>query len=580
MTRTSLPLGHRLRSHWSLAAVMGVYLITLAFMPPRGLWIVDNANRYLQIQALADANFGEYAIRWPGRDVDPGYEMNPLRFNPEGTFEAFKDGQLISVFQPAFLVLGAVAFKLLGPLGINLLPIIGAGLMLAAVSTLGRRLGYSPTGRHLAVLLAGLATPTWFYSQNLWEHTLAAALCMWGVVGIICFFQDASRRPLVLGCACLAAAVFLRDVLGLFAVTLLGLLVMRRPEQRRRILVASGVVLGVGGLLLLAFQWWVVARPLGFHADTLMGGGGLVEHLAKRPRIFYLYFVAAHPLQAVSFALALPYLVAFAVRPRLTATRINAAVPLWSLAAAVAGAVYLAGFLAAPSALRHMLSANSFFVAAPVLVLGLLRTSGTRRGCPAPEARDFLLTTACLYILLYCLVAPWAGAVSLHWGGRLQFCLYPLLAVLAAGTLADWFESPGRRARLALAPIGLLLVVSVACQAYSVKVVRDKKLYSERLAQAMSTIEPTVVVTDVWWVGHELYASFFDRSVFYVRSQAQLEALGARLHAQGIRRFVWATRPRAGSAPTGAVRVDDGGWDFYSLDLLVSDLRGSAPRPD
>jgi hypothetical protein len=96
----------------------------------------------------------------------------------------------------------------------------------------------------------------------------------------------------------------------------------------------------------------------------------------------------------------------------------------------------------------------------------------------------------------------------------------------------------------------------------------------------MTTIEPTVVVTNVWWVGHELYASFFDRSVFYVQTQEQLESLGARLYAQGVRRFVLATRPQAGSAATGAVRVDDGGWNFYSLDLLVSDLRGSAPGPD
>lgn len=578
MIRSSFASGNPVRAHWSLIMVMGVYLITLAFMPPRGLWIVDNANRHLQIQALADADFREYAIRWPGRDLDPGYEMNPLRFDPEGTFTAFKDGELISVFQPAFLVLGAVALKLLGPLGLNLLPILGAGLMLAAVSVLGRRLGYSPKGRHLAVLLTGLATPTWFYSQNLWEHTLAAALCVWGLVGVVCFLQERLWRPLILGCACLAAALFLRDVLGLFAATVLALLLARVPDQRRRLAVTAGAVMGGGALLLLAFQWWVVARPLGFHADTLLGGGGLAAHLAKRPLIFYLYFVAAHPLRAASFAMASPYLAAFVLRPRLNATRAGTAVPLWSLAAAIAGVAYLTGFLLAQNPLRHLLAANSFFVAAPVLVLGLLRPAPADRGRPAPDARGFVLATACLYFLFYCLAAPWAGAVSLHWGGRLQFCLYPLLAVLAAGTLADWYERPGRRARLAMAPIVLLLAVSVAGQVYSVKLVRDKKLYSERLAQVMATLEPAVVVTNVWWVGHELHASFFDRSIFYVQSQAQLEALGARLRAQGVDRFVLATRPRAATVPAGVVRVDDGGWNFYSLDLLVSELRDGGSR--
>lgn len=578
MARSSFSPGRLVRSHWSLIAVMGVYLITLAFMPQRGLWIVDNANRSLQIRALADAKFQEYAIRWPGQALDPRYEMNPLRFDPEGTFEAFKDGQLISVFQPAFLVVGAAAWKLLGPLGVNLLPILGAGLMLAAVSALGRRLDYSQRGRHLAVLLAGLATPAWFYSQNLWEHTLAAALCLWGVVGVVGFLQERTWRPLVLGCVCLAAALFFRDVLGLFAATLLGLLIVRVPGRRRRLALTCGGVMGVGVLLLMAFQWAVVARPLGFHADTLLGGGGLGEHLAKRPLIFYLYFVAAHPLQAASFALAAPYLAAFALRPRLKTSGVDAAVPLWSLAAALAGVVFLAGFLLAQNPLRHLLAANSFFVAAPVLVLGFLRPAATPRQRHAADARDLVLTTVCLYFVLYCLIAPWAGAVSLHWGGRLQFCLYPLLAVLAAGTLVEWYERPGRRAGRALAPIVLLLAVSVACQAWSVKIVRDKKLYSERLAQAVATLEPTVVITDVWWVGHEMNASFFDRSIFFVRSQAQLEALGARLQAQGIDRFIWATRPQSATVPAGAVRVDDGGWNFYSLDLLVSELRGSGSR--
>lgn len=573
MTRTSFSPGRLLRAEWSLAVVMLVLLAAMAVLPQRGLWMVDNENRFLQIRALADANFQEYALRWPGRALVSDYAMNPLRFNPDGTFEAFKAGQLISVFQPAYLVLGAVAWKLLGAVGLNLLPVIGAGFMLAGVGALARRLGLAPGARHLAVLLAGLATPALFYSQNLWEHTWAAACCTWGTAGIVAYSRDrADRRALILGCAGLAASFFFRDVLVLFAACLLGLLLLRAPGARMRTALVCAAVLGVGAVILVAFQGLVTGHPLGFHADTLRTGGDAGSHWARRPTIFYLYLVAAHPVRALSFALAAPFLVAFALRPRLSAARLAWVVPAWSLAAAAAGAAFLAGFLRAANPLQHLLGANSFFIAAPVLVLGLLRPAPARRD-DAADARDLLLTSCCLYFLVYCLVAPWAGAISLHWGGRMQFCLYPLLAVLAAHTLGAWHAQAGRGAGAKAAPVVLLLLVSVAAQAYSLTLLREKKLYSEQLSLAMSRLQPTVVVTNVWWAGHEMYDTFSRRPIFYVRAQDELEALAPRLKARGIDRFILATRPRPGAPAPGVVRVEDGGWGFYSLDLQVADVR-------
>ncbi|MBK8167080.1 MAG: hypothetical protein IPK64_14165 [bacterium] len=583
MSRTGPPasLPGRLHDGWSLALVFAVYLASNLLMPARGLWMVDNENRFLQVQALADAGFTRYAIPWKGAELDPGFAMNPLRFDPEGTFEGYKNGQLIAVFQPTYLYLSALALKAGGPVGLNLLPILGAMAMLVAVSALARRLDLGARDRHLAVIVAGLATPAWFYSLNLWEHTLAAACCAWGLVGLVQFLRERTWRPLLLGFAGLGAAVFLRDVLGLFALVVTVLLAARLPSERRRVVVAAGAVLGGSVALLVLFQWLTTGHPLGFHADTLArgAGAGAGGHLAKRPLIFLLYFVGAHPERAVSFLLAAPFLAAFVLRPRLQAARAPLLVPGLAALAALAGAGFLAGFLASPTPLNHLLSANGFFVAAPVVILGLLRPAAAATPKPSTTARELILQAACLYFVAYCLVAPWAGAVSLHWGGRLQFSLYPLLAVLAVAAMADWRDRPGRRPAVAWAGLAAVLLVSIAGQAYSVTLVRHKKLHAERLAMAMEQLEPQVVITDVWWAGHELYASFRDRTIFYVRSQAQLEALAGQLVARGVDRFVFATRPRPGPAAPGAIRVDDGGWGFYSLDLLVSPL--GAPRaPD
>ncbi len=568
-----------LRDWWSCALVVAVYVASSLLMPADGLWMVDNENRFLQVEALADSGFTRYGIPWNGSALDPGFTMNPLRFDPEGTFEAYRDGQPIAVFQPAYLYLSALALKAGGWIGLNLLPIAGALLMLAAVAALARRLELGPRDRHLAVLAAGLATPAWFYSLNLWEHTLAAACCTWGLVGLVDFLRGRAWRPLLLGFAGLGAAVFLRDVLGLFAVVVTALLLLRLPGERRRVALAAGAVLGGAVALMALFQGLTTGHPLGFHAGTLARGAGVVEHLAHRPLIFFLYFVAAHPDRLVSALLAAPFLAAFVLRPRLSASRAPLLVPALAAVAAAAGAVYLAAFLAAPAPLNHLLGANGFFVVAPIVILGLLRPAPAAASAaprPATQARELLLAAACLYFIAYCLVAPRAGAVSLHWGGRLQFCLYPLLSVLAVATVAEWRARPGRRPAVAWAALAAVLFVSVASQAYSVSLVRHKKQHSARLADAMERLEPKVVITDVWWAGHELYAAFRERTIFYVRSQAQLESLAAKLVARGADSFVFVTRPRPGPPAAGALRVDDGGWGFYSLDLLVSPLGAPA----
>lgn len=563
----------RARLAGALSLVGVVYLVTLALLPRQGLWSVDNANRFLQAKALADSGFSEYAICWPGRAIDPRFVLNPLRFDPEGTFQEFKDDQLISVFQPAFIVIAAFFYRIFGTWGLYLLPLGGALLMLAAVARLAEALRLGPGAGPLAVLLAGLALPTWFYALTFWEHTLAAALCVGGVDQAVRFLAERAWRRLYAAFALLAAAVFFRDVLGLFALVLLGLLLRAVPDRRGQLAWRALAVFGAGLALLALFQWVTIDRPLGFHAGTLLDkGAGPGAHLRERPLIFYLYLVNAHPNRAWSFLLATPFLAAFLLRPRLAAPRAAAAVPLWALAAAVAGALFLADVAAAPSPPQRLLVGNGFFLAAPIVILGFLRTRN-QRPTSADQAAELVLAAVCWHFVLYCLVAPWAGAVSMHWGGRLQFCLYPLLAVLAAGTLRRWFAAAKTRLPWQAAAFAMLALVSCAGQVYSIRVLHDKYAYCERLASALDRFPQRAVLTNVWWAGHEMYASFFERPIFYIRTPAQFEVLAARLRAQGIDEALFVSR--AGTAPraAGTVTVSDGRWGFYALDLVVIDLQ-------
>jgi hypothetical protein len=564
------------RSTWWSVAVVGLILFfTLLAMPRQGLWIVDNENRFLQAQALVDSDFSTYAIPWRGQPLDPDLSLNPLRFNPEGSFQEDKNGQLISVFQPAFIVISAGLFQVMGHWGLYVLPLGAAILLLLGVARLAAVLYSNQLAAHLAVFLTGLATPVWFYSQAFWEHTTAACLCVWGLVYVTRFLKDGRWRDLAAGFAFLVSAVFLRDVLGIFALLVLGLILVRERSRWFRILLTAGAVMAAGVGLLMIFQWYTTGQPLGFHAGTLVGSeGGIMAHLRERPRLFFLFFSAALPDRAWSLVLAAPFLVAFVLRPRLPQKNTADRASWWALAALVSGAIFLYAFFTAANPMRHLLISNSFFFASPILVLGLLRDKQKETFLGSLTGGGFLLAAFCLYLLAYSFMAPWAGAVSLHWGARPVFALYPILAVPAAGNLARWFAAGGSGALRRSVIIGLLILVSVAGQVGSIDLLNKKKAFSVRLAETAAGFSGPVIVTNVWWLGHELHSVFFDKAIFYVRTQEELQKLEVGLRAQNVREFLFVTRPHPGPVQPGELRIDDGGWNFYSLDVrraMVSD---------
>lgn len=560
---------------WTVALVAVIYLATLLIMPRQGLWIVDNENRFLQAQALSDNGFSEYSIPWKGREIDPDLDMSPLRFNPEGSFQEQKDGQLISVFQPTFLVISAIFYRLLGFWGLYILPFGSAVFLLVGVGRLAGSLYPGRLPAHLAVLLTGLATPIWFYSQTFWEHTTAACLCVWGMSFVVRYLAADRRCDLATGFAFLVFAAFFRDVLGIFAVLVLALLLIRDPKRGLETLLVSGSVVAAGATLLMLVQWYTTGQPLGFHAGTLLGSeSGLMGHLKDRPRLFYLFFCSAHPERALSLVMAAPFVIAFLWRPQFSAARFQSMVPWWALAALVFGAVYLVSFFTAANPLGHLLVANSFFFASPILILGLLRQREGKGLALLETVNGLLLTATCLYLILYCLIAPWAGAVSLHWGARPVLALYPLLAVPAAGTLARWWTGAAGKVAWSRAVIlGLLVLVSVVGQVKSVNLLQKKKAFSVELSQTVAKIQHPVVVSNVWWLGHEMYSVFFDKSIFFVSSQEQLDQLEAKLHARGIREFMYVSRPQPGPSRPGVVRIEDGGWNFYSLDFVRAPVK-------
>jgi hypothetical protein len=71
----------RLRFSAPVAAVAFVYAATLAMLPSGGLWIIDNGNKRIQVEALLASGFRDFSLPWPGRELDPELASLAERFS-------------------------------------------------------------------------------------------------------------------------------------------------------------------------------------------------------------------------------------------------------------------------------------------------------------------------------------------------------------------------------------------------------------------------------------------------------------------------------------------------------------------
>jgi hypothetical protein len=540
---------------WTVGIVAVVYVATFALLPHRAVWINDNGNKYLQVRAILASGYTDYALRWPGHDVDPTYAFNPL----PGQFSHVIDGKLYSQYSPTFAAVSAPFFQAFGWGGLCLLPLLCAIGTLAGVERLAEVVGVGRAGRHAAVAIAGLGTPLWFYATLFWEHALVVCTTVWAVGATLRVLRDGADRDALAAGLLAGVGVWFREDASLVA-ALVGMVVLLGTRERRvRATVLTGLAMGAALAMLLCFQWWALGTPFGLHAPGLFHG--LADHLATRWQVFSTLLVAFDPSPWVSIILAAPFVAALFAYPRVPRATFETLVPLAAGFAAIAGAIALRGYVGARSPTSQILATNSFFPAAPILLLGCLRPADARDD--VARLRWWLWGTCAGYAALYVLVAPPLAVVSaLHWGGRFFLVLYPLLAVLAAATLDEWRAMPRRTPVWQTLAVAAVVLVGVVAQGVSMSVLATKLDYSARLQEVLDGRPEPVIATDVWWAPQEMFSRFPTTPIFYVRSQRDLPRLFVRLPPE-IDRILFVSR----TGPPEAVRVDDHGLAYFSLAL-------------
>ncbi len=525
-----------------IAAVAIVYAATLAMLPAGGLWIVDNGNKRIQAEALLASGFRDFSLPWPGLDLDPDLAFNPL----PNAFSIVRDGRLYSVFSPVFPALSALPFRWFGDAGLCLLPLLASLALLVGVGRIAALGALPPPGRSLAILIAGLATPLWFYAVVL-----------------------------------IALAAGFRDSLLLFAAVLGALLwcATRRGRLRTGGIFVAGLAAGL--LPLALFQWLALGDPLGFHlthgfAAHAGEASGFGFHLRTRLAVFHNLFLAAADGPALSALLTAPFAILLLVRPRLSG-RSYLGVALATAGWALVGMLVTGfGYATAQSPIERLLLSNGFFAAAPLLVVGLVRRREDSPASASDRIVGWSLHLTLAYALLYFALTPVRNTTGIHWGNRYLLELYALLAVPCAAALHTFWRG-GSRARSAAALLGLLAVGSVALQVFSLDLLRRKLEFVDRLERAVRDRPEQVILTDQWWLPQTLAHEFFDRSTFYLPSRESSRILLERLAQRGIGAFLFVTTD-VGRPPEPSARViDDGGLGFFSLRLEHHSLHRPGP---
>jgi len=547
----------------ALLLVAAVLLATSLRLDRGAFWVIDNACKFLQVQATLASGGRDLSLHLAGAELDPEHRFRPLP-RPFGVVE---DGRLYAFYPPAFAALAALPYRALGWPGLAALPLLGGLALLIGVARAARALGADARGAASAVLVTGLCTPVWFYSEVFWEHVPAVALAVWGALGVLRFLRDGRRRDLARGCALAALAVWLRDELYLYCGVLAAVAVLGARTRRAAAAATAAASLALALLPLWAFQALALGHPLGFHLDTQLAPD-LAAHLRERPAVLHLLFLASVPGRLASLLWMGPLALAIAWAPRVpTRTAAWLAPALAGFAALGAGAS-LAGYARGGSAIAWMLATNGLLATTPVLALAGFRFA--EPGDAPLDARGVraLRAIALGYAGLYALAAPLEASAGVHWGNRLLFVLYPLLALQAGPNLARWLERFARPRPAAAVLVAGAALLSLGAQAFSIRLLEQKLRYSLRLAEAVARHPGLPIATGIFWLPLELFRELPRRPVFLVDSTAELRELVPRLRAAGHRAFLFATDPGAARAGTVVERVEDPDLGFYAIDLV------------
>lgn len=558
------------KHRWSLAAlglVLLVYLFVLGWMPKDVFWSPDEGIKYIMLRTFTWDSGLKYAIPYQGASMDSEFKfypsVNPFPHKDDMYPFPLSDGSVYFAWPIWFPLFAWIPFLFFGTSGIYLIPLLCGWL----TSLLAWQMMYRlrPTLAPAAVILVGLGTPIFFYSQMFWEHTAVAFI---GIVSVWVLASSPPRDllPPVLVSPLLIISILLRlemiafvlAIVGAWAITTatahFSTVTQTASQQQtssaithRRLVRVLAYLIPIGLDIFLLSNLSSAITPR-HQSDVVTYAQVVADNVARSP---------SSPERLIRYITNLPNIVlnyAGADGPVIDS--------IWLWIGLIAFALCILSAFVASARVQASLFIPSLLVLLLLSLVTLLSSQNYRslHGILllAPYAaiavyvlpyawrhREFqlLFVTLAAFIYLAAGVAMvlatrvnWTGTLTtgLEWGPRYLLLLYPIMAILALLAVQIYRESnrPVYLKRAAVGIVALMMLVGIQYQVRGLWMLYYNKQTIAGWQNALETRAPEPVVTDLWWLPAAVPTYFISHEMYVVHPENASEwlALAAAHH--------------------------------------------------
>lgn len=490
------------------------------------IFVSDTGLRFIQIRHLIENGWQTLAVSYPGRVFDPELAHVPFYFA-----YSILDNDIFLNITPFMPVLSSFGYLAGGVPGMMLPIVVGGVLTAGAIYQLAL---LSELPNPLSIFWMSIfATPMFFYSIELWDHTLAVACATWSVYLVAKGIQQQTHAPLFWAGIIAGIGLGQRPEMYMFVLCLaIGLFMV---DGRRLLFLLAGGLVGT-----LPTWWWQyqqVGHPFGLALASNLFKYGLPAQFAATPsnhswffrmgrKLFYVNGQDLLSFTAVLLILAGLLLFIMAIRVEKWQTKQTFGA---SAALLVTGYFLYVVLAVKPTALNGILSVF------PLLAFALLFQKERTWGRAVMPVYRFVFVTTMLFLAGMVLVWPAYG--GLQWGSRYILPFFPLAIYLAfyhynllRSAWPDWRQNAIDR----LFRVLLLTSIGVQFAGFYMQVAIHQENGAVR--DGVAALPVSVVVTNSAYLPAES-ASLAEKIFMYVEDSSALETLIPRFWQQGVSEF-------------------------------------------
>ncbi len=505
----------------TFAGIALVYALLFLTLPQESIWISDEGNRILSVQAYS-TNASKYLPDpFEGvTGVPPGIRAYPKPYFVQ------ENGHWRSAYQLFFPYVASFVYTIFGRPGIAATAMVAGLLSIWMAGLLARKLFADDFRATAVMLLCAFCTPILFYSGTFLETTWAvffAMLC----TGL--FFSALEKRHetlIVFGSGLSAGiSILFREEGFLFAFGMFAAMVLYYFSWKRIIAFCAGAACFVFPLFIYNFM----------DSGSIFGMHSLVYSQLEKPELnrfvaklidysFYLVLLCL-PFQPLNLVLPAVLLAGIFVC-KLKRFRLPAEIMVYGFVVLCCAAGVVCnlvmehgGVFIYQSLLDHVpLFALCLFAAFPLF-------SSAKK-----EFRFLALVSALCIFPAPMMLNQYV--LGMFWGGRHFLDIVPFLCILSV-----WILSLASVEKTLKIAGYALIAISLAANLSGYGVLRMKKNYSAEIVRELAKPECKVIATDVFWLPEELAWISRDKCIFLMREPDSLEQARKLLADNGIREF-------------------------------------------